>query len=294
MEEWDLFTYAQQQQQPAAESAPMPESPEPEAAPAAEAASPEPVVSADLPLRPRDYQQLAFGFLCSLAPDGVAEHVAIRASKPVVAAAGFWRPESGRRMDAVRSAAVVMYLDKALCFADCAGQEELLEELSTLNDRREEMEAAIRVSEPELAASDDLFNEFRTWNYDESHNREYHRVRRRIDRIMRDLNAGSRLERIRRAGVADLCYLAVPAGLVDPAAIPAPWGVVELGPGRTFTVTRPAAIQDNVTPEGRCRLALNIAQAASGAVKFASGVEELRSGGIVYHAPPRRRRSVLR
>ncbi len=258
--------------------------PEPESIPAA------PVVSSPESdrLRPQDLQQLALGFLCSLEPDAVAAQVPARFRKYQVAAAGFWRG-GGRGREVVRTAVVVVHDSLEHCFAECADREARLGAIRELRADKERLEAEIRIREPELGASDDLFAEYRSWNYAQSRDPEYRELCRQLEKLQHSLCQGSRLEHIRRTGVADLCYLAVPAGLVAPDEIAAGWGLVYLAPGRTFELIREAEPQMTVTAGGRSVLAQNIAVAASRAVCFAAGVDRTPSGGVFFRRPPRRR-----
>jgi len=233
-----------------------------------------------------ELRQAAFAFLTSLHPTAAAENVSTRCCK-YQAAAGFWRTAGSRsRLSIERTVLVVMYENLDHCFLDCAGREARLVSLSALQKQRELLEAQIRREEPELASKDDLFSEFRTWNYSESRNQEYHRLRTRLNKELLALTRGSRLEKLRQAGVADLCYLAVPQGLVDPNWLLPEWGIVELFPASPrFRLLREASPQDNVTPTGRMNLAINIGVAASAAARFAAGVDA--NGRL--RKPPRRR-----
>ena len=141
----------------------------------------------------------------------------------------------------------------------------------------------------ELAESDDLFSDFRTYDYRRSSNREYHKLRFELAQEARILGQGGRLMRIIEANVADLCYLAIPAGLIPCDAVLPTWGVVELLPDRSFRIVREAETQPAVTAESRLALALNIAGSASSGVRFAAGVDMARNGNIRLRRPPRRR-----
>lgn len=240
-------------------------------------------------LRPQELQQLALGFLCSLGPEAVALQVPARFRKYQVAAAGFWRGESGRGREVSRTAVVVVYERFEHCFAECADRDAQLAAIHGLRAEKKQLEAEIRIREPELGATDDLFAEFRSWNYAGSRNPEYQKLRRRLEKLQHSLHQGSRLEHIRRTGVADLCYLAVPAGLVAPDEIAAGWGLVYLHTDRTFELVREAEPQMIATPAGRRMLAQNIAVAAARAVCFSAGVDRLRSGEIGFRRPPHRR-----
>jgi len=276
-EEFDLFDFAAEQEQaqpvPAGEVSPPP---------------PEPVVAPPMP-KLKDYQQLVLGFVASLGADALAERVAMRGRRPAVQAAGFWRASSGRKRPVVKTVAVLLITDRELCFADCADREAYIAELRQIRERMTLLEAEIRRTEPHLAAADDLFEDMRTWDYSGTVNKEYQTLLKRRESVVCRLHSGSRLDRISGSGMADLCYLAIPAGLTALEEIPEEWGVLELAP-KSFTLRREARMLEHVTPEGRCQLALNIAQAARSGALFTSGVERSAGGRISYRLYPKRRR----
>ena len=236
-----------------------------------------------------ELNRLALAFLSSLRPFAAAMGVPVRGRRFAVSCAGFWRSESGRSRKVTRTAIVVMYDRLESCFAECSGREEHLRRIAELQARREALEAHIRRTEPHLAETDDLFSDFRTYDYRRSSNREYHQVRRELAQEARILGQGGRLARIVEANAADLCYLAIPSGLIPSDAVLPGWGVVELAADRSFRVVREPETQVAVTPEGRIALALNIAGAASADARFAAGIELGRGGRIRLRRPPRRR-----
>ena len=239
-------------------------------------------------------QQVAFGFLVSLHPDAAAQQVPAKNTRLLTAAAGFWRAASGRRRPVVKTVLAALCPDLDCCFNDCCGREERLARIAALRTRLAELEAQIRREEPHLAAADDLFSEFRSWDYAASRNQDYHRLRADLDREVRLLADGGRLERLQQAAVADLCYLVAPAEVAAAASVLPGWGVVEAGPGHRFRVVREAEPQADVTPENRQQFALNIAQAAAGSVRFAAGVELSGGGKVSFRKTPRRRGRVAR
>ncbi len=235
----------------------------------------------------QEFRQLAMGFLWSLGMEAAAPQVPVCRKKYQVTAAGFRRREDRREVECT---VIVMFYDHFdRCFAECADRDAQLAELHALRAEREQLEAEIRATEPHLASTDDLFAEFRTWDYAGSTNAAYRRLRRRMEKLQHALHQGGQLERIRRTGVADYCYLAVPAGLVAADEIAAGWGLVYLGPDRTFHLVREAELQPEVTAKGRFRLVQNIAIAAGESVRFASGVDCGSGGRISYRRLPRRR-----
>ncbi|MBE6358979.1 MAG: hypothetical protein E7057_07030 [Lentisphaerae bacterium] len=234
-----------------------------------------------------ELRQAAMAFLATLHPAGIAANVPTRRSKYRVAAAGFWRPPTARKTNVItKTAIVVMYDDVDCCFSDCAGRDERIAVITALQEEKSALEAIIRETEPHLGAADDLFSDFRSWDYASSANPAYRKLTRKLDRELKALTQGSKLEYIRRAGNADLCFLAIPENLVDPAVIPLEWGIVELTANpKGFKLIRNAMQLAEVTPEGRLQLALNIATSAASAACFANGVD---SNGSMRR-PPRRR-----
>ncbi|MBE6376904.1 MAG: hypothetical protein E7050_10620 [Lentisphaerae bacterium] len=270
-QDFDLFDFARSiAEQEKNDSTPAPE----------EKASPQ--------LSRAELRQAAMAFLATLKPAGIAANVPTRRSKYRVAAAGFWRPPTARKTNVIsRTALVVMYDDLDSCFSDCADREERIAVINFLQENKNLLEAEIRKNEPHLAAADDLFGEFRSWDYSATANPEYRKICRKLEKELKALTQGSKLEYIRRAGNADLCYLAVPENFVDPAVIPGEWGIVELTANpRGFKMIRQAMQIPEVTPEGRLQLALNIASSAAQAACFASGVD---SDGKMRRPPKKRR-----
>ena len=231
-------------------------------------------------------EQAVLAFLLSLHPDAVARNVPTRNAKYRATAAGFWKHSRPKGGVVTKTALVMMYDDIGNCFSDCEGREERLKKISELQTKKELLEADIRKNEPHLAAADDLFSEFRTWDYMSSANPEYRKICRQLTKELETLSQGSKLERIRKAGVADLCYLAAPAELLIPELIPSEWGIVGLNAtSPRFTLIREAELQPDITPALRSGFAFNIGTAAANAVCFASGVD--KDGTL--RRPPRKR-----
>ena len=239
-------------------------------------------------LGPQEMRQAALGFLAARRPAGVAGYVPARFRKYQVAAAAFWTRDAGKVKQVVKTAIVEIYDHRDRCFVECADRRALLEAIHELRGERERLEARIREREPHLADSDDLFSEFRTWHYERSTDGEYRKLRRRLEKLQRALHHGSRLERIRRAGVADELYLAVPAGTLEADETALGWGLLHVFPDGTISVIREPDPQP-CEPAARNHLALNIAAAAAHSVLFTAGVGVSSGGELRYYRPPRRR-----
>jgi len=237
--------------------------------------------------RPDVMRRLALGFLAAQKPDGVAAGVPARFAKYRVAAAAFWlQPERGGNR-CCRSA-LVEICDRR--FTECADKPAILRGIRALREEREMLEQQIRQTEPHLADTDDLFSEYRTWHYERSVNPRYRMLRRELERLQRDLFRGSRLERIRTAGVADFLYLMIPAGELAPDEVAPGWGLLYIHEDGRITEERPPEDQ-MCDPEKRNHFALNIAAASGNAVLFGNGVAAGADGRIRLSRLPRRRRA---
>ena len=236
--------------------------------------------------RPEMMRRAALGFLASLEPDGLAAGVPARFLKYRVAAAAFWMAP-GRRVNRCVRSALVEVCERR--FTECADRPAILRAIRDLRGEREALEAAIRETEPHLADTDDLFSEYRTWHYERSVNPRYRVLRRELERLQRDLFRGSRLERIRAAGVADFLYLAIPAGELAPDEVAPGWGLLYIyADGRIREMRSPE--EQPCDPELRNHFALNIAAAARGAVLFGGGIAVGADGRVRLNRLPRRRR----
>ncbi|MBQ7394150.1 MAG: hypothetical protein IJV89_07365 [Lentisphaeria bacterium] len=234
-------------------------------------------------------RQAALAFLAAREPDALAVNVPPRFRNYKVAAAAFWRRQTGRNR-LVEETAVVQVFDRHdRCFAECADRQKLVDAIHSLREEREKLEAEIRETEPHLADTDCLFAEYRTWRYRESENPAYRKLCRKLDALLRTLYRGSRLERVRRAECADRLYLAVPAHVMDPDELGEEWGLIYVYPdGRTELIREAEKLP--CSAEARAHLALNIASAAKANVLFSNGVSGSRRYYRCTRLPKRRRK----
>ena len=203
-----------------------------------------------------------------------------------------FRPAPGGKTGEVTCCVMVdIRTDRADCLPECGGREEAARELADLRRRKLELEAEIRAAEPELRENDELFDEFQSFAYRDSANQDYHKLCRRLENLQQALFKGTRMERLSRAAAADLLYLAVPEGLIEPDELLDGWGLWYILPDRTLREVRPALPRDCGERE-RTLLVRNIAQAALNNVLFAQGVHGLKRGAetLYFTRPPRARR----
>ena len=264
---------------------------EPAASPPAVRESRESAPKNDVPvLKPRDMRRAVLGWLLSKAPTGMALGVPTRVSKFKADVAAFWsKPTSRRIMRPVKTLIVEIRQGRGDFWPDCAGSAELLPLLRELKERKAALEARIRKDEPHLRDTDILFEEYATWRYSESSNKEYHTCLRRLERTEKALYSGSRFEKIRSAHVANELYLAAPEGTITPGELADGWGLILVGADLSVREVKTPDKWD--CPEkNQLHLIQNIASRCADPVCFANGVSLGGDGLPIFLPPPRKRR----
>ena len=237
------------------------------------------------PLSYRESMQRLVGYYCARNPSALAVNVPLSCGNLKAHLAAFWR-NNRKRKRPIEQCEIAMFSDSVdKCFADSS----LLDEIRSLREKKLKLEEEIRYCEPELGSSDDLFGEFRSWDYAASSNDSYHKLCARLDRRYRRLHESGKLELIRESGMADRCYLAVPAGLIGPDDAPRGWGLMYLQPGMEVLLVKPADAVPGVSFENRSLLAENMAMAAVSEIAFYFGVERRPDKSAQYRRLPRKR-----
>jgi len=246
--------------------------------------------SGERELKPQDMRRSVLGWLASQEPSGMALGVPTRVSKFKADAAAFWsKPDYRRMMRPAKTVIVEIRRGRGDFWPDCAESGKLLPILRELKTRKEALEAKIRAEEPHLKDTDILFDEYATWNYAASSNREYHKCLRRLEETEKALYSGSRFERIRSAHVANHLYLAAPAGTIAPNELADGWGLLAINPDMSIEVLKEPETWD--CPErNQYHLIQNIAAKSLDAVLFANGVHIGRGGKPAFLPIPRKRR----
>ena len=227
-------------------------------------------------------------------PTGMAADVVTRISRYRADVAAFWSRSrrnphaSGPRKLLIPAKTVIVqcHVEREECWPDCARAMELLPELKALRNRLREIEARIREREPYLRDDASLFEDFADWRYDETKDREWHRVRRQIEKCEHALYHGTKFERIRSASLADALYVAVPAGVIRPEELADGWGLLWIDDKLRVEEISPPVFRDCL-PEYRMHLVQNIAAAAMDAVLKINGI---RSRSVTGGEPGEKRR----
>ncbi len=241
-------------------------------------------------LQQRDLQCAALGWLATLHPTAAAIRVPTRLAKFRADAAAFWStPKKNRLLQPEKTILIEARPTRMSCWPECSGSEEILPELRREQERRQELEAEIRIREPHLRDSDVLFAEIEYWNYEGTSNPAYRECLRRIRSYEKALYRGSRFERIHRANVANELYLAVPEGLIHPDELAEGWGLLYVSRNLKVEVVKTAQWIE-CPQENMLHLSQNIAASSLHDVLFAHGISLTAGGGVQFHCPPRRRR----
>ncbi len=238
-------------------------------------------------------------------PAAMACGVSTRISKYRADVAAFWnhkvrnphREGPTQILRPHRTLIVECYAEREECWPDCARARGLVDELERWKQRRMTLEEEIRRHEPELRDDDVLFAEYAEWRYEDSDNRDYHRVQSKILQLEQALLKGTRFEKICSSELADQLLLAVPAGVVRPEEMADGWGLLWVHNDLAVEEIRSPDNRECIA-ENRMHLVQNIAAAATSSVLFANGVQprmsDRKGQKVVLVQPPRGHRRAKR
>lgn len=233
--------------------------------------------------------QAVLAHLISSGASGAALQVPCRLRKFQADVAAYYSCYRRRINELERTIVIDVYTRRSQCLPESAGHEAMLEELCELRDKRTAMEAQIKIDEPGLWVEEELFDEFRTFDYTRSTNKEYHKLCRRITSLQHSIFKGTRMERLARSDVADYLVMAVPEGLLSVKEIPDNWGLWYIMPDKSVKVVVEPSLQE-CSSESRLHLVQNIGHAALRSVLFANGVKIKANGEARFTRQPKARR----
>lgn len=239
------------------------------------------------------YQQAALKWLVKQHPSGIGFDVPTRVSRFQADIGAFWSaPDRKKVMRPRKTVILELRFDREDCWPDIGERAHLLEKVREIKKEKQNLEAAIRVHEPHLRATDNLFEEIESWDYEHSANPAYHQCMKKLEEIQRALYAGSRFEQIRRAHAADFLYLAVPRHLIAPEELANGWGLLYINDDFKIEEVKKAQ-QEETTIEQKLHFVQNLAASCLKNTLFAAGVHVAGDGRITCTPPPRRRRKKL-
>ena len=99
--------------------------------------------------------------------------------------------------------------------------------LAALQDRRETLERLLCLHYPSLRSGDSLFPEFDAPDLSRLEHRNYQRVTTQMAQLQNRLFRNVKFETMSRYRCANLFYLVVEPGLVEPSEVPVGWGLLE-------------------------------------------------------------------
>ena len=233
--------------------------------------------------------QAVLAHLVKLGASAGAMHVPCRQRKYKAPVAAYFSEYRNRRNHLSGTVVVDIYSKRSQCLPECAGSKAVARELVELKQLRSEMEEEIRIAEPHLRAEDELFDEFRSYNYSQSSNKEYHKLCRRIASLQQSLYKGTRMEQLAKAAVADQLIIAVPENMINSDEMPDNWGVWYILPDKTIREVK-APEKQECSPASQQHLLQNIGHAAFSSVLFANGIKLRSDGKVRFTRPPRSRR----
>lgn len=233
--------------------------------------------------------QAVLAHLVKNGATAAALHVPCRLRKFKAPVAAYYSQYKGRLNKLSAAVVVDVYSKREQCLPECAGSDAVARELVELKQQRSTMEAQIRIDEPHLRAEDELFDEFRSFNYSASSNKKYHKLCRRIRSLEQSLYKGTRMELLARAAVADYLIIAVPENLIAPDEMPDNWGVWYILPDGSVREVK-APEKQECSDESRLHLMQNIGHAALNSVLFANGIKMRSDGTARFTRLPRARR----
>ncbi len=161
--------------------------------------------------------------------------------------------------------------------------ERSLEELKALNQRRLKLEHQLGVHYPSLRCGDALFQEYERVDLSLLQHQGYQGVVRSVDQIQRRIYGKTKFDRMVRWRCANLLYLVVPEGIMEPEEVPPAWGILmaqEDSVGDLELVRKP---RWNETPlERRLELLQRIAIAGTRLANQKTGV----TGEMIWRRQP--------
>ncbi|MDD5596823.1 MAG: hypothetical protein PHV82_02695 [Victivallaceae bacterium] len=239
-------------------------------------------------LTPFRMRQAALKWLAKQNPCGIGTKVATRISKYQVDVAAFWSLPAGARRRVEKTVLVEIRNNRDHCWPDCSNREAILKKIRDLKAERTALEKLIRQDEPELKASDTLFEEYECWDYEKSRNPQYHDCLAKLEELQHSLYKGSRLELIRQSQTADFIYVALPEGTIHADELIDGIGLLAIKDDLEIVEIKPPdALICNA--QNRNHIVQNIAVACRKSLLFANGVN-LSNDRIFITNPPRRRR----
>jgi len=136
--------------------------------------------------------------------------------------------------------------------------------LVELNERRQTLERLLKLHLPSLRRGESLFAEFDAVDLRGMQHKSYRRVLREIGIAQRRLFGKTKFDKLVQYRCANLNYLVVEPGLLEPHEVPTGWGLLVNRGGRLMMETKP--LWQEIEVQDRLRLLERIAAKAGSRV----------------------------
>ena len=166
---------------------------------------------------------------------------------------------------------------------DCRSAARLIARMKVLTERRLNLESLLKIHFPSLRNGDGLWPEYETVAFDQADHAPYRKVVKELATLSRQLHGQTKMESLMKWQAANLHYLVVEPGVVEPHEIPVGWGMLVREGQRLELRTRPE--WRDVDEATRLTFLHRIAAAGSKATNREAGVDYLaieseRRGGV--------------
>lgn len=242
----------------------------------------------------KDLRRGVIAWLLKSKPSGLGYTVSTRIIKYKAGIAAFWSKSETKKgkktLFPFKTTIIEIRSKHDDCVTECGNNDDIKDLLLKEKEKKTELEAQIRTSEPELKLTDNLFSEIESWDFCRTKNKAYSKCCLKIEKFERILNKGSRFERIRQSLLADYLYLAVPSGMVTPQELADGWGLLYINEDLSVDlISQPE--NWNCPLENKLHLVQNIAKSNIPTICFANGINFNKNGTSKFLRIPRKRRS---
>lgn len=139
-----------------------------------------------------------------------------------------YRPMPGRTTDIGETVVFECKQSRPDFLKDRHELESNLQRLSELNERRCKLERQLGVHYPSLRSGDALFQEYESVDLSALNHVGYQKVLKDLDQVQRRIYGKTKFDRMVRWRCANLFYLVIPEGLMQPEELPPSWGILAL------------------------------------------------------------------
>lgn len=240
-------------------------------------------------LKTQEMKRAVLSWVDSQNADGMALNVPTRISRYKADIAAFWTKVHKRMRRPLRTMIIEIRRNREHCWPDVYKNERALKLLREEKVLKSKLEEQIKKQEPYLRESDNLFDDFESWNFLKSSNTAYHKSLRKIEKIEHSIYKGSRFEQIKKSHSANEYYLAVPENIIHPYDLAVGWGLLYIKNDMSVKIVSHSETHD-CFEKNMNHLIQNICIQNKKDVLFANGIHKGKDGKVFVPVPHRRRK----